>query len=586
MESPETGEPAATQPRTASTAQALVLSREISMLQGGSEDTQRQAVAASAGDVTLLVWSQYSRDGNENIRGMRVRKSDGALLDATPLCIACGPRSEYAPAVASNGTDFLVTWDDFQPGAMPPFPRVMSVRVRGSDGAVLGPAQVLRDAPIVNSDTAVASNGSDYLVVWKGFNELLCGGHFCGYAPGIQGARVSGVDGSRSSIPLPSPSGVYPSADQPQVTYGGGNYLVTWSGTSSGSSNPGIYTLRMRASDGMALDPASRLLVSGGRKPTAAFDGSRFLVVWNTLGGDEIRASRLGQDGTMLDPGGFLVSAGNSVPHTHVLFDGTDYRVTWEQGQGLVRPLKGVRVTRDGRVVSGSEALFVEQRYGTTTAASYRPAFAALGSGRFLLSYARSTPYLLGVWLRVVEDMPLGVACTRDAQCQSGSCVDGVCCESTCGGGLANDCQACSVAAGGAQDGTCGAVRADAAVVCRPSAVACDVAEVCDGASLSCPADEPPASQPDLSGDKCEDSPCDVAHYLAALGPESLEPSFGQGLQAKAEAACRSFQSGDIQAMQGQLRALSQQVRAQAGKKLSASVADTLGASLSGMLTP
>ena len=523
------GELAAAPLRTASTAQALLASPEVSMLPWDSEDTQRQAVAASAGEVTLLVWSQYSRDGNEDIRGMRVRKSDGALLDATPLCIACGPRSEYAPAVASDG--------------------------------------------------------SNYLVVWKGLSELLCGGHFCGYAAGIQAARVSSVDGSRSFISLPSPSGVYPGADQPQVTYGGGNYLVTWSGAPSGSYGSDIYTLRLRASDGLALDPAPRLLVSG-RKPMAAFDGSRFLMVWTTLGGDEIRASRLGQEGTVLDPGGFLVSAGNTVPHIHVLFDGTDYRVTWEQGQGLVRPLKGVRVTRDGSVVSGSEALFVEQRYGTTTATSYRPAFALLGPGRFLLSYAKSTPYLFGVKLRVVEDLPLGLACTRDAQCQSGACVDGVCCESACGGGLANDCQACSVAAGGAVNGTCGAVRADAAVVCRPSAVACDVAEVCDGASLSCPADEPPASQPDLSGDKCEDSPCDVAHFLASLGPDALEPSFGQGLQAKAEAACRSFQSGDTQAMQGQLRALSQQVRAQAGKKLSASVADTLGASLSGLLTP
>ncbi|HSP81048.1 MAG TPA: hypothetical protein VLQ93_21170, partial [Myxococcaceae bacterium] len=166
----------------------------------------------------------------------------------------------------------------------------------------------------------------------------------------------------------------------------------------------------------------------------------------------------------------------------------------------------------------------------------------------------------------------------------SGYCVDGVCCESACGGGAAEDCQACSVVAGGAVDGTCGAVRAEAAVVCRPAAVACDVAETCDGSSLSCPADEPPASEPDLSGDKCEDTPCDVAHYLASLGPESLEQPFGRGLQAKAEAACGSFQAGDAEATQGQLKALRNEVRAQQGKRLSASVADTLLAALTGML--
>jgi hypothetical protein len=481
--------------------------------------------------------------------------------------------------VASNGTDFLVSWTYF----LGPTPlRTMSVRVRGSDGAVLGPAQVLREGPIVNQNSAVASDGSDYLVVWRGFDELLCGGRFCGYASRIQGARVSSVDGSRSFISLPQ-SGINEGGDRPRVTYGGGNYLVTWTGTPLNSNTPNSYTLRIRASDGLALDSAPRLLASGGRHPMAAFDGSRFLGVWTTAGG-EIRASRLGQDGAVLDPGGFLLSAGNGLAATHVLFDGTDYRVTWEQGLRQVRPVKGVRVTRDGHVVSGSETVFAESTYGWITEFSFPPALATLGPGRFLLGHARDgTPT---VKLRVVEDKPLGLACTQDAQCQSGACVDGVCCESACGGGLTNDCQACSVAAGGAVDGTCGTVRADAAVVCRPSAVACDVAETCDGASLSCPVDEPPASEPDLSGDKCEDSPCDVAHYLASLGPDALEPSFGQGLLSTAGAACRSFQSGDTQAMQGQLRALSHQVRAQAGKKLSASVADTLGASLSGMLTP
>ena len=41
-------------------------------------------------------------------------------------------------------------------------------------------------------------------------------------------------------------------------------------------------------------------------------------------------------------------------------------------------------------------------------------------------------------------------------ECDLGlTCVDGVCCTTACGGGT-NDCQACSVAAGAAVDGTCG----------------------------------------------------------------------------------------------------------------------------------
>lgn len=38
----------------------------------------------------------------------------------------------------------------------------------------------------------------------------------------------------------------------------------------------------------------------------------------------------------------------------------------------------------------------------------------------------------------------LGAACTLANDCGSGYCVDGVCCANACGGGIANDCQACN----------------------------------------------------------------------------------------------------------------------------------------------
>ncbi len=48
-----------------------------------------------------------------------------------------------------------------------------------------------------------------------------------------------------------------------------------------------------------------------------------------------------------------------------------------------------------------------------------------------------------------------GPACTLPSECPSGFCVDGVCCNTACGGGVANDCQACSAALGATADGIC-----------------------------------------------------------------------------------------------------------------------------------
>jgi MYXO-CTERM domain-containing protein len=76
--------------------------------------------------------------------------------------------------------------------------------------------------------------------------------------------------------------------------------------------------------------------------------------------------------------------------------------------------------------------------------------------------------------------------CTTADQCASGFCVDGICCDTTCGGGNPNDCMACSVAAGAAKDGTCSAASPR---VCRAAHDECDVADSCDGIDTTCPAD-------------------------------------------------------------------------------------------------
>jgi MYXO-CTERM domain-containing protein len=78
----------------------------------------------------------------------------------------------------------------------------------------------------------------------------------------------------------------------------------------------------------------------------------------------------------------------------------------------------------------------------------------------------------------------LGDPCGAALECASGSCVDGYCCNTTCGGGASNDCQACNVAG---QLGTCSLLSPGPA--CRPAADLCDAPETCDGLGPNCPAD-------------------------------------------------------------------------------------------------
>ena len=65
------------------------------------------------------------------------------------------------------------------------------------------------------------------------------------------------------------------------------------------------------------------------------------------------------------------------------------------------------------------------------------------------------TLYLGAVYIYTLEDLADGESCTDGSECESGFCVDQVCCDSACGGGSLDDCLACSVAKGAAQEGVC-----------------------------------------------------------------------------------------------------------------------------------
>jgi hypothetical protein len=120
-----------------------------------------------------------------------------------------------------------------------------------------------------------------------------------------------------------------------------------------------------------------------------------------------------------------------------------------------------------------------------------------------------------------------GEACTSGAQCGSGLCVDGVCCNNACGGGAA-DCQACSIAAGGSADGTCGPLRSAvaSATVCRAAAGVCDAADTCSPTSTACPVD-----QKQIGGTPCRPSAgvCDVQEVCNGTSntcpPDQLQPA-------------------------------------------------------------
>lgn len=114
---------------------------------------------------------------------------------------------------------------------------------------------------------------------------------------------------------------------------------------------------------------------------------------------------------------------------------------------------------------------------------------------------------------------PNGAACLDGSGCSSGNCIDGYCCNTSCGDGVATDCQACNVTG---NQGTCSPVAAGTG--CRASAGPCDVSESCDGSATACPSD---GFLPNTTQCRADSGGgCDVAEFCTGAGATCPEDSF------------------------------------------------------------
>ncbi|NTX67824.1 hypothetical protein HUA74_45040, partial [Myxococcus sp. CA051A] len=112
-----------------------------------------------------------------DIFGARVT-SAGVVLDASAFAISTESQSQETPSVASNGTDYLIVWEDAR---LNDAGDIFGARVT-STGAVVD-ASGFAISTIYNGQTrpSVAFNGTDFYVAWQDARSSL----------DIYGARVT-----------------------------------------------------------------------------------------------------------------------------------------------------------------------------------------------------------------------------------------------------------------------------------------------------------------------------------------------------------------------------------------------------------
>lgn len=294
----------------------------------------------------LFVFSD-DRDGDQYYDAYGARMSTGGVvLDSLGFVISAEDNDQALPQVASDGTNYFVVWFDDRE-AVEDY-RIYGARVR-PDGTVLDP-QGIRLSGYLSLYPAVAFDGTNYLVTWLDYRS--------GWQADIYATRVStgGVVLDSAGIPV-SAEPEYDQV-LPAVVFGGGRYLVVWSDYRNEQApdiyGARVNTSgQVLDPDGVLV---SWGIVSPTQyAPVAAFDGNNYLVVWedyrNGYDGD-IYGARVTPQGQILDPDGIPIATGWQYQYTPaVAFDGTNYFVTWVDERNGYQDIYGARVTPAGEVL-------------------------------------------------------------------------------------------------------------------------------------------------------------------------------------------------------------------------------------------
>ena len=396
----------------------------------------RQVAPDAAFDGTnyLVVWEDTRADGDRDVYGARVTPT-GAILDPSGIAVADAAGNQAAPRVVFDGTNHLVVWQDSRNAAT----GIDIYAAQVTPGGAVLPANPLCTASANQTYPDVATGSGATLVAWT---DARNGGST------IYAARVAnGLSLDGNGFGVTAQSGFKPAVD-----FGQGQFFVGWS---SGSR---IYGSRVGA-DGVVLDAAAlqlaTLYYTGTEGPGVAFDGTHHLVAWHHTASAlyQIRARKVPTSGAPLADFAIQSTAGDSGA-VAVGFDGLTPVIAWERPTLTFTSVVAARLLPSGAMAPPG-VLNIEVGYGP----SRGPSIATNGAGQSLVTYAQFDPAAgLGAYRargRFISLSEPGAACASALDCASGFCVDGVCCSSACGGGSAADCQACSVAAGAATDGTC-----------------------------------------------------------------------------------------------------------------------------------
>lgn len=291
--------------------------------------------------------------------------------------------AQTVPDVAGSGDRWVAAWLDHSN-------TIYASRV-AADGRILDPIALLVGDEVSDRATfapTVAWNGSTFLVAWAETD---------GYT-GISYLQFATVHPTTGQVTRTGSLWVHEYLDEPELDAAsdGASFLLTWNGESA------VMALRVDAA-GTAVGQPVPVAPGEGSAPSVAWNGSRYLVAWQTAGTPDVMARRVGAGGAVqgnafmvaggpgdqsapsvagrpgeffvayhrkpgttydvagarvsdagvvIDPAGVAIStAANHQTRPAAIFDGTHYAVAWQDRRAGNADVYGARVATSGTVL-------------------------------------------------------------------------------------------------------------------------------------------------------------------------------------------------------------------------------------------
>ncbi len=389
---------------------AGVVSPDFVISNAADNQVEPDVAWAGAGDTFVVTW-QDRRSGIDAVYAGRI-DGGGNRLDGNGFSIDDGLTAERFPAVACNGTNCLFCWQDGNPPNEDPVARrfdpfagtidisniALKTNRQGRDSrcdvAYDGTANyvaVWQDSRAGNFDIyagrVAAADGTSLDVMTNGIlvtgairnqtipsitfdsvnNQFLVawqdlrGGD--GTTSDVYGARLS-----TAGVVLDATGRLYSGGvnDQlaPAIAFGASRSLVTWQDNRREVDGRfDIQATQVNANGGVTNSTGTVLALAQGRQTSAAIahDGTRYFVVYsdsqlNGAGNLNIRAVRVNNDGTVLDPNGgrTICNAVGNQSAPDIAWNGTQFLVVWADRRNGNWDIFGTRVDSNYQVLDGS----------------------------------------------------------------------------------------------------------------------------------------------------------------------------------------------------------------------------------------